>query len=105
MYWPVRTNERSVILHVYAKVLGIGMEDRSRIHSFRDHNSSLEGAMKLKPVPFCSPSEPISDEITDGWPLLSKFSDSGQKPWTIINRAHSLGTFCETQCWDRTYVC
>ena len=66
MYWPIRTNERSVILHVYAQVLGIGMEDRSRIQSFCDHNSSLEGAKKLKPAPFCSPSEAISDEIIDG---------------------------------------
>ena len=66
MYWPIRTNERSVILHVYAYVLGIGMEDRSRFQPFCDHNSSLEGAMKLKPAPFCSPSEAISDEIIDG---------------------------------------
>ena len=46
--------------------IGIGIEDHSRIQSFCNHNSSLEGAIKLKPVPFCSPSEPISDEIIDG---------------------------------------
>ena len=52
------------------------MEDRSRIESFCDHNSSLEGAKKLKPVPFCSRSESISDEIIDGccpnFPILAE---------------------------------
>ena len=43
------------------------------------HNSSLEGATKLKFVPFCS-SEVL-------FPIKSFLAEviSGQKPWTIVH--------------------
>ena len=44
-------------------------------------NSSLEGAMKLTFVPFCSSRGALSDGI-----LLCRFSVSGRKPWTIVRR-------------------
>ena len=43
----------------------------------------LEGAMKLKFMPFCSSRDALSDEII--FLPKSKFSDFGQKPWTIVH--------------------
>ena len=59
-------------------------------------NSSMEGATKLKFAPFCSSCDALSNEIL--FLPNSKFSDFGQKPWTIIrrfgrNRGHSLWSF------------
>ena len=47
------------------------------------HNSSMEGAMKLKFAPFCSSWDAFSEK-THFLPK-PKFSFSGRKPWTIVH--------------------
>ena len=71
--------------------------DRSRAHSLCSFYSKVEGAIYKAEI--CTILFPLRCAIA--WYYIlpnSKFSDSGQKPWTIIrrfdrNRGHSLRSF------------